>query len=275
MTNSAAPVVECEKMHVTLPVSHLAAAIEFYVTKLGFRLGFLWGEPAFFAGISLGEVEIFLKEDTPAPNAGAVVFMVGDADALYEFHRANGVEVMEEIDDREYGIRDYAVKDLYGYRLVFGHHIYTVGPTITIERVDVPVRLEKRLAGLLQDLAEHKRMTVGNCLEEILLHTNEGVEPHTKSQLKYIEGLKEEVWDRLRQPCELSVCGGVSTEVFELFEKPVRQRPYDDSMDLPIACFGVPGCWVRDWPRPRCLILRLDIRCRRGSMPSIAGIAPR
>jgi catechol 2,3-dioxygenase-like lactoylglutathione lyase family enzyme len=191
MTNPTPPVVECEKMHVTLPVSNLAAAIEFYVTKLGFRLGFLWGEPAFFAGIALGDVEIFLKEDTPAPNAGAVVFMVGDADALYEFHRANGVEVVEEIDDREYGIRDYAVKDMYGYRLVFGRPNYSFGPKIRIERVPVPVRLEKRLAGLLQDLAEHKRMTVESCLEEILLHTNEGVEPHTKSTLRYIEELKK------------------------------------------------------------------------------------
>jgi hypothetical protein len=117
--------------------------------------------------------------------------MVSDADALYAFHGANGVEVVEAIADREYGIRDYAVKDLYGYRLVFGHYIYSVGPKIRIERVDVPVRLEKRLAGLLQDLAAHKRMSVGSCLEEILLHTNEGVEPHTASQLKYIEELKK------------------------------------------------------------------------------------
>ena len=191
MASPTPPSIECEKMHVTLPVSHLAAAIEFSVTMLGFRLGFLWGEPPFFAGITLGEMEIFLKQESPAPNAGAVIFMVGDADALYAFHRANGVEVVEEIADRAYGIRDYAVKDLYGYRLVFGHPIYGVGPKIRIERVDVPVRLEKRLAGLLQDLAEHKRMSVGSCLEEILLHTNEGVEPHTKSTLKYIEELKK------------------------------------------------------------------------------------
>jgi hypothetical protein len=83
------------------------------------------------------------------------------------------------------------VKDLNGYRLVFGHHIYSVGPPIRIERVDVPVRLEKRLAGLLQDLAAKKRMTVGSCLEEILLHTNDGVGPHTASQLKYIAELKK------------------------------------------------------------------------------------
>jgi hypothetical protein len=34
-------------------------------------------------------------------------------------------------------------------------------------------------------------MTVGSCLEEILLHTNDGVGPHTGSQLKYIAGLKK------------------------------------------------------------------------------------
>jgi hypothetical protein len=130
---------------------------------------------------------------TPAPNAtgAAVSFPIGDADALYEFHRANGVEVVEEIGDRAYGLRDYAVKDLNGYVLAFGHYIYNVGPKIKIERVEVPVRLEKRLAGLLKDLAEHKRMSVDSCLEEILLHTNEGVEPHTKSTLKYIEELKK------------------------------------------------------------------------------------
>ena len=186
MANPTLPFVECEKTQTSLAVRDLAAAIEFYVTKLGFRFGFTFGNPATFAGVNLGNVGIFLKEGTPAPNAGAVFFTVGDADALYEFHRANGVEVDEEIGDREFGMRDYVVKDLYGYRLIFGHYIYNVGPPIKIERVDVPVRLEKRLAGLLKDLAEHKRMSVDSCLEEMLLHTNEGVGPHTTSQLKYM-----------------------------------------------------------------------------------------
>jgi hypothetical protein len=52
------------------------------------------------------------------------------------------------------------------------------------------MRLEKRLAALLGDLAKHKRMTVDACLEEMLLHTNEGVEPHTKTTLRYIQELK-------------------------------------------------------------------------------------
>jgi hypothetical protein len=120
-----------------------------------------------------------------------VYFLVGDADQLYEFHRANAVEIAQEIGDREYGIRDYVVRDLYGYYLAFGHHLFNTGPPVRVERVDVPVRLEKRLAALLQDLAKHKRMSVGGCLEEMLLHTNDGVGPHTKTTLQYIQELKK------------------------------------------------------------------------------------
>jgi hypothetical protein len=67
---------------------------------------------------------------------------------------------------------------------------------VKITRVDVPVRLEQRLAALLQDLAEHKRMSLNSCFEEILLHTCEpygnGVaSPHTKRTLRYIKELKK------------------------------------------------------------------------------------
>jgi hypothetical protein len=83
------------------------------------------------------------------------------------------------------------VRDLYGYYLSFEHHLFNAGPPIKIERVDVSVRLEKRLAALLLDLAEHKRMSLNSCLEEMLLHTNEGVGPHTQTTLKHIQELKK------------------------------------------------------------------------------------
>ena len=102
---------------------------------------------------------------------------------------------MEPPGDREYALRDYTVRDLNGYLLSFGHPLFNLGPPIEIERVEVAVRLEKRLAALLRDLAEHKRMSLSGCLEEILLHTNEplgdGVaSPHTRSQLEFIQSLK-------------------------------------------------------------------------------------
>jgi catechol 2,3-dioxygenase-like lactoylglutathione lyase family enzyme len=192
MTTSAIPVVECDQLHACLVVSDILAAVDFYTKKLGFKLGFTWGgDPPTFAGVNLDKVQIFLQKGTPSPKGCSVSFLVGDADQLYEFHRANGVEVTAEIADREYGIRDYGVRDLHGYHLSFGHHIFNTGPAIKIERVDVPVRLEKRLAALLQDLAKHKRMSVNSCLEEMLLHTNDGVGPHTQTTLRYIQELKK------------------------------------------------------------------------------------
>ena len=193
MTNPTVPPVECDQLHAVLAVSDVPAAVEYYTNKLGFQLAFTWGEPPTFAGVNLGNVQMFLSKGTPTASAetSAVYFVVGDADALCEFHRANGVEIAQEIGDRPYEIRDYSVRDLYGYHLVFGHYLLNLGPPVKIERVDVPVRLEKRLAALLQDLAQHKRMSVGSCLEEMLLHTNEGVGPHTKATLRYIQELKK------------------------------------------------------------------------------------
>jgi uncharacterized glyoxalase superfamily protein PhnB len=192
VSSPALPFIECEQMRAGLAVSDIPTAVEFYVKKLGFQQAFTWGEPPTFAGVNLGEVQMFLGKGTPTPSSetAAVNFLVGDADQLYEFHRANGAEIVQAIDDRPYGIRDYTVRDPYGYYLVFGHHLFNAGP-LEIERVDVPVRLEKRLAALLQDLAKHKRMSVDGCLEEMLLHTNEGVGPHTKTTLRYIQELKK------------------------------------------------------------------------------------
>ena len=191
MPTPAVPDIECEQIHPALVVSDVRAAADFYTTKLGFWLAFTWGDPPSMAGLNLGNVQMFLERGTPNPNGYAVYFVVGNADELYEFQRANGVEIVQEPGDREYGIRDYRVRDLDGYELAFGHHLFNAGEPIEIERVDVPVRLEKRLAALLHDLAEHKRMSLNSCLEETLLHTLEGVGPHTKSQLKHIEALKK------------------------------------------------------------------------------------
>lgn len=193
MTIPSPPSVECEQLHAGLAVGDLRTAIDFYVNKLGFHEAFTWGEPPNFAGVNLGTVQIFLQHGTPTPNADAAAayFLVDNADRLYEFHCANDVEIAVPIDDRPYGIRDYTVRDLYGHYLVFGQHLFTAGPPLEIERVDVPVRLEKRLAGFLIDLAAHKRMSVGSCLEEMLLHTNDGVGPHTKTTLRYIQELKK------------------------------------------------------------------------------------
>lgn len=191
MSTAHRPKVDCESHHTGIAVQDVPEAVAFYERTLGFERAFTWGEPVSMAGVRLGQAEIFLEAGTPNPAGCTLYFVVGDADELYEFQRGAGVEVVAEPDDRPYGLRDYTVRDLAGYALTFGHYIYTVGDPVPIERVEVTVRLERRLAGVLADLAAHKRMTVGECLEEMILHTNDGVGPHTPGQLRHIARLKE------------------------------------------------------------------------------------
>ena len=190
MTDPIAPGVDCEQIHPALAVSDVRAAADFYTKKLGFMQAFISGDPPEMAGVNLGHVQMFLERGTPSPDGCSVYFVVDNADELFAFHRANGVTIVHPPSDQPYGLRDYRVRDLNGYLLGFGHHLFNAGPPIEIERVDVPVRLEKRLAALLSDLALHKHMSVTSCLEEMLLHTNEGVGPHTNSTLRHIQELK-------------------------------------------------------------------------------------
>ena len=196
MTTQSAPQVECEQIHPSLSVTDVTAAADFYTNKLGFKQSFTWGEPPTMAGLNLGHVQMFLEQGTPSPKGCSVYFVIDNADELCDFQRANGVEIVVPPEDREYGLRDYSVRDLYGYVLTFGHNLFNAGPPIKIERVDVPVRLEKRIAAVLMDLAQHKRMSLSSCLEETLLHTFEplgdGVaSPHTKGDIRYIQELKK------------------------------------------------------------------------------------
>lgn len=196
MTTPAPPIVDCEQQHPSLSVPDLQAAIDFYTKALGFRIAFTWGQPVQMAGVNLGQVQVFLELGAPTPGGCALYFVVGDADELFEYHRANGVEIVQPPGDREYALRDYRIRDLNGYLLGFGHRLQENEPRLEVERVDVPVRLEKRLAAVLGDLARHKHMSVSSCLEETLLHTFEplgdGVaSPHTKGDLRYIQTLRQ------------------------------------------------------------------------------------
>lgn len=195
MASATVPNIECDQLYPLLAVKNIPDAVEYYTTKLGFRLGFTWGDPPHFAGVNFGDVAVHLSSNMPAAG-NYVYFVVSDAKELYRFHIDNGAEITEPPGDRPYGLHDYRIRDPYGNELGFGHYIYTSGPPIQIERTALPVRLEKRLAALLKDLAAHKGMSVDSCLEETLLHTFESAgdgvaSPHTKATLRYIKELKK------------------------------------------------------------------------------------
>ena len=76
--------------------------------------------------------------------------------------------------------------------------IDTMGPEI-VERVQLGVRMEKRMVKVLKGLAEFEGVTLGQLLEKIVLHSFEPVpgeegemaaSPHSKRALAAFEDLK-------------------------------------------------------------------------------------
>lgn len=195
MAENTVPVVDCDSVNPGFIVGNIAEAVAFYSSNLGFKLGFTWGDPPQFAGMNLGKVSIHLMTQEGKTGTGMAYFAVDNADDLYLFHQQQGVEITEPIANRDYSMRDYQVRDPFGNYLGFGHYIMSNSPSLLIERTDVLLRLEKRLANLLKDLAVFKGMSLDSLMEETFLHTFEpmgdGVaSPHTKTQLRHIEELK-------------------------------------------------------------------------------------
>jgi uncharacterized glyoxalase superfamily protein PhnB len=117
---------------VELFVQDVDEAARFYADALGFevmRVEHGDAGQAVFAIVALGEAVVMFMLDhfyagqrAELDERGAgidVRIMVPDADAVYERARAAGLDVMHEIGDRYYGLRDFIVRDPYGFRLRF------------------------------------------------------------------------------------------------------------------------------------------------------------
>jgi uncharacterized glyoxalase superfamily protein PhnB len=114
----------------TLAVRNMKQTIEFYKNSLGFKMGIAFPDvdkpeyadlskdgmslmfvPAENVGIGSGEelgvgVDIYMQID-------------GDIDEYYNELKNKGVEIVVDIKDEPYGIRDFTVEDTDGYKLTF------------------------------------------------------------------------------------------------------------------------------------------------------------
>ena len=63
--------------------------------------------------------------------------------------------------------------------------------SITVERVQTGVRIEKRILKVLKGLAEYHDLSLGDLLEGIVLHAFEGKAPFGPESLKKISDLKK------------------------------------------------------------------------------------
>ena len=121
---------ELAPLAVELFVPDVAEAVRYYVDTLGFTILRTTPEDQpMFAIAHLGGAVVMFMNDRAYTGARAdldyrgagidVRLMVPDVDAVYERVLKAGVEVMHPIGDRDYGLRDFIMRDPSGFRLRF------------------------------------------------------------------------------------------------------------------------------------------------------------
>ena len=108
----------------------LEESIAFYTQLLGFTFGEVNDDWA-FAHLHKDEVEIILvkpNEQTPFDNptfTGSLYFDTDDVDALWESLK-DIAAICYEIENFDWGTREFAIYDNNGYILQFGQHISAI-----------------------------------------------------------------------------------------------------------------------------------------------------
>lgn len=105
-----------------LPTSDLARTHKFYCEVLGFVEPWGFGDPPQYGGVraDLEQMPAIHFTVDADPGRGEVFVIVHEVDEYFNRVRNAGAEVIFEIGDRPYGMRDFMVADPDGNRLSFG-----------------------------------------------------------------------------------------------------------------------------------------------------------
>ena len=108
-------------------VQDLGGALEFYRDRLCFSVMSEWDEPASYAIVRRGAVDIHLRECEADDHKGSdsIFIHVDDVDAVWEELRSHGNPDIRIPQDQSYGMRTIGLQDLDGHWLYFGSPVAT------------------------------------------------------------------------------------------------------------------------------------------------------
>lgn len=107
------------------PVDNPLETAEYYRDVLGFDINFKWEDPTTYVVINRDDavgIHLVKKEHDFQPSSmhPSLFIFVHDVDAVHEEFQKSGANIVHPIGDRDYGMRDFDVKDPNGFILVFG-----------------------------------------------------------------------------------------------------------------------------------------------------------
>jgi catechol 2,3-dioxygenase-like lactoylglutathione lyase family enzyme len=110
-----------------LQVADVQASEAFYTDVLGFSSHGIWGDPPAFCIVQRGDVTLALDRaldgSVPLNQYWAAYLYVTEVDALCAELKAKGAEIAREIEDTEYGCRDFDIRDPDGHLIAFGEDL--------------------------------------------------------------------------------------------------------------------------------------------------------
>jgi len=116
----------------TLAVRNMKQTIEFYKNSLGFKMGMAFpdADNPEYADLSKDGMGLMFipvenvgigKEEKLGVGVNIYMQIDGDIDEYYNELKDKGVKIVVDIKDEPYGIRDFTVEDIDGYKLTFNH----------------------------------------------------------------------------------------------------------------------------------------------------------
>jgi catechol 2,3-dioxygenase-like lactoylglutathione lyase family enzyme len=113
--------------HYVLAVHDVRRSAEFYVRMLGFRIV---AEPDgwIFVGkdgcmIMIGECPNDIHPSVLGCHNYFAYLRVSDADQYYSDLKAKGADLLSEIEDKPWNMREFAVRTADGHRITIGHSL--------------------------------------------------------------------------------------------------------------------------------------------------------
>jgi hypothetical protein len=105
-----------------LPVSDVVETQEYFRNVLDFEIDWLW-EDGNYGSVSKEQVSLFFCKYAQ-PIAGFCCYItVEDADAIYGLYQSRNVEIVSEIGDKPWQMREFTIKDLNGHFFRIGHFL--------------------------------------------------------------------------------------------------------------------------------------------------------
>ena len=102
-----------------LPVTSVHETVDFYKKKLGFEIEIVWQNPS-YAVVARDQTIIEFGEGRKKhAGTGVCVIFVSDVDIVYKEYSNKQVEFIGDIANRDYGSRDFRIKDNNGNVLIF------------------------------------------------------------------------------------------------------------------------------------------------------------